>query len=254
MQSPVEEAALSRSLPPALVTLAALVLALAAALPAAAWGVRPDAPAGAFRLFHERFAGAAYHFPLHSASTLGLTGFEVYADVAVDREFDSESFYPEVVSGDLPGGWLAIGRVGVRKGLPGHVDLGLAYGRALDGDVELLSGDVQWAIVDGGALTPALSLRLTGTQSLDSGPYQLEQYGAELMFSKGFTVLTPYVGGGVVWDEGKLERTDGSHVSTDGTRFVAYGGVVINLLLPKIVVEVEKADAVQAAVKLGFGF
>lgn len=232
----------------------ALVLALAAAPPAAAWGVRQDAPPTAFRLFHERFADAAYHFPRHSASTLGITGFEIYADVAVDRDFDSQDFYAAAVSGGQPGGWLTVGRVGVRKGLPGHVDLGLAYGRALDGDVELLSGDVQWALIDGGPLKPALSLRLTGTQSVDSGPYQLEQYGAEVMLSKGFAVLTPYVGAGLVWDEGRLERTDGSRISTDQTHLVAYGGVVINLLLPKIAVEVDKGDALTFAAKVGFGF
>lgn len=233
---------------------AALLLALLAALPAAAWDVRPDAPEESFRLFHERFAGAAYHFPKHSASPLGLIGFEVFADLAADRDFDEEGFYPDVVAGDLPGGTLAIARVGVRKGLPGGVDLGLAYGQALDGEMELVSGDVQWAFVDGGAVTPALALRLTGTQNLDSGPYQLEQYGAELMVSKGFAILTPYAGAGFVWDEGTLERTDGSEVSVDDEHYVLYGGLVLNLLLPKIVVEVEKAEHLQAAVKVGFGF
>jgi hypothetical protein len=227
---------------------------LGAALPAAAWEVRPDAPEESFRLFHERFAGAAYAYPRHSASPLGLVGFEVYADLAGDRDFDEEDFYPDVVSGDLPGGTLGIARVGVRKGLPGNVDLGLSYGQAIDGEVELVSGEVQWAFVDGGAVTPALALRLTGTQSVDSGPYQLEQYGAELMVSKGFAVLTPYLGGGFVWDEGTLERSGGGALSADDEHFVVYGGVVLNLLLPKIVVEVEKAEHVQGAVKIGFGF
>ena len=35
--------------------------------------------------------------------------------------------------------------------------------------------------------------RLTGTQTSGSEVYDLDQYGAELLLSKGFTVVTPYV-------------------------------------------------------------
>lgn len=222
--------------------------------PASAWEVRPDAPEASFRLFHERFASAAYHYPRHGAAPLGLLGFEVYADIAVDRDFDDESFYAEVVDGDLPADTFGLARVGARKGLPGDFDLGVAYGRALYGDVEMISADVQWAFLDGGAVTPALALRVTGTQSIDSGTYEFEQYGAEILISKGFAILTPYLGAGYVWDEGTLNRTDGGRVTHDDSRFIAYGGLVLNLLLPKIVVEVEKAEQVQGAIKLAFGF
>jgi hypothetical protein len=228
--------------------------ALLTALPAAAWEVRPDAPEEAFEAFHQRFATAAYHYPRHGAAPLGLVGFDVYVDLAVDQDFDAEPFYDEAVSGGLPGDLLAVSRVGARKGLPGGIDLGASYAWALDGDVKLLSADLQWAIIDGGLLSPALSLRLTGTRSLDEGAYQLEQYGGELLLSKGFTVLTPYVGAGMVYSDGTLERLDGSELSTEDTQAVFYGGVTLNLLLPKITVEVEKGEAVQAAVKVAFGF
>ena len=35
---------------------------------------------------------------------------------------------------------------------------------------------------------------------------------------------------------------------------VVYGGVTLNLLLPKITVEIEKAEVVQGAVRVGIGF
>lgn len=243
---------LRRSLAAALSLVAALALLPASS--AAAWEIRPDAPEAEFRLFHERFASAAYHYPRHGAKPLGLIGFEAYADIAIDREFDDEAFYPAVVSGDLPADTLGVGRIGARKGLPGGFDLGVAYGRALDGDVELVSADLQWAILDGGAVTPALSLRLTGTQNIDSGPYELEQYGAEIFVSKGFAVLTPYAGVGYVWDEGTLTRSGGGSVSHDDTRFVAYAGAVLNLLIPKIVAEVEQGEEIQYAVRVALGF
>ncbi|HEX2254915.1 MAG TPA: hypothetical protein VHQ65_16745 [Thermoanaerobaculia bacterium] len=234
--------------------LVAVLLVLAAALPAAGWEVRPDAPEEAFEAFHGRFATAAYHYPRHGASPLGLVGFDVYVDLAADQDFDDEPFYDQAVAGDLPADVLAVSRVGARKGLPGGIDLGASYAWVLDSDMKLLSADLQWAILDGGLLSPALSLRLTGTRSLDDGVYQLEQYGAELLLSKGFTVLTPYVGAGMAYSEGTLERLDGTELSTDDTQAVFYGGVTLNLLLPKITVEVEKGEAVQAAVKVAFGF
>ena len=98
-------------------------------------------------------------------------------------------------------------RVGARKGLPGGIDLGLSYGKALGGDVKLVSAELQYAILKGGLLSPALSVRLTGSRAVDAKAYDFDQYGAELLFSKGFTVLTPYVGAGVFRSKGTLDRT-----------------------------------------------
>lgn len=231
-------------------------LALGCALvppPAAAWDVREDAPASDFRAFQRRFSADAYHYPRHGAAPLGLIGFEVYVDATYDAGFDDEPFAATVLDDDLTGGFLSVARVGARKGLPGGIDLGASYGRALGGDLKLLSADLQYAIIKGGALTPALSVRVTGTRTLDAGAYELDQYGAEVLLSKGFTILTPYIGAGLVRSEGTLSSPLRRLEETD-TRGVLYVGAVLNLLLPKIVVEVEKADEVQGAVRVGFGF
>jgi hypothetical protein len=231
-----------------------LLLAFFAAFPAQAWEVNGDAPEDDFRAFHRRFSADAYHFPRHGAAPLGLLGFEVYADATYDEGFDDEEFAGTVIDGDLTGGFLSVARVGVRKGLPGGIDLGLAYGRALGGDVELISADLQYAILEGGAVSPALSVRVTGTRALDAAAYDLDQYGAELLLSKGFVVLTPYVGAGIVRSEGTLERSLGTSVEDSTTQGVVYAGITLNLLLPKITFEVEKAEEIQAAVKVGIGF
>jgi len=240
----------------------AAALALAAAGPAAAWEVEPGADDESLRAFHRRFAAAAYPYPRHGASPLGIVGFDVYVDLAVDEGFDGEPFFAEAVSGDLPADVLAVGRVGVRKGLPGGIDLGASYGRAIDSDLELVSAELGWAILDGGLVAPALGLRLTGTRSLGDGVYELEQYGAELILSKGFAVVTPYVGGGMIWSEGRFDRSGVIRIpeepvrslTDDHTRAIAYAGITVSLLIPKITLEVERAEDLQAAVKVGFGF
>jgi hypothetical protein len=232
---------------------ACVFLLVATALPALAADVRPDAPEADFREFNRRFAMAAYNYPRHGAAPLGLIGFDVYADAAVDRSFGDEDFAGTVLDDDLAGDALLVARVGARKGLPGGINLGLSYGRALETDIKLISGELQWAIIQGGTLTPALSLRLTGTRTSGSETYDLDQYGAELLLSKGFTVVTPYVGAGFVRSEGSLDSSLGRTFKDSQTRGMVYGGVTLSLLLPKITVEIEKAEVVQGAVRVAFG-
>lgn len=231
-----------------------LTLLLAGALPARAWEVNGDATRDDFQAFHRRFSSDAYFYPRHGAAPLGLIGFEIYADATYDSDFDDEPFIGTAIDGDFTGGFLSVARVGARKGLPGGIDLGLSYGRALEGDVKLVSAELQYALIKGGLLSPALSVRVTGTRTTGSGAYDLDQYGAELLFSKGFAVLTPYIGAGVVRSEGTLESSLGTSFEDSHTRGVVYGGVTLNLLLPKITVEIEKAEVLQGAVRVGFGF
>lgn len=230
------------------------LLSLLAAVPASAsWEVNGDATGEDFRAFNRRFGSDAYFYPRHSAAPLGLLGFEVYADATYDKSFDDQSFNDTAVTGDYTGGFLSIARVGARKGLPGGFDLGVAYGKALGGDVKLLSAEVQYAIFHGGVLAPALSVRVTGTRTLDRQAYGLDQYGAELLLSKGFPVITPYVGVGLVHSRGTLDSPLGFTRNENDTRPVIYAGATLSLLVPKIHVEVEKGETLQAAVRIGIG-
>lgn len=238
-----------------LIVAAALTASAGLAGPAAAWEVRSDAAEADFQAFHQRFAFAAYPYPRHGAAPLGITGFRIYAEATGDLEFADEPFFEGAVDGDLPLDTLSIARIGVRKGLPGGIDLGASVGRAVGGDVELISGELSWAILDGGAVTPSLGLRLTGTRSTGGGPYDLDLYGAELELSKGFAVATPYVGAGAYVADGTLDRGAlGPRFETDDTAAFVYAGVTVNLLLPKLTFEVEQGEAFQGAFNLAFGF
>lgn len=232
-----------------------LLLLLFAALPAAAsWEVNGNASSADFSAFNRRFSSDAYFYPRHGAAPLGLTGFEAYADATYDGDFDSQSFNDTAVNGSYTGGFLSIARVGVRKGLPGGLDLGVSFGKALGGDVNFISAEAQYAIFSGGLLSPALSVRVTGTRTVSAKAYGLDQYGAELLLSKGFTVLTPYVGAGIVTSRGTLDSPLGGTLKDTTTHAVVYAGVTLNLLVPKIHFEVERGEAVQAAVRVGIGF
>ena len=51
---------------------------------------------------------------------------------------------------------------------------------------------------------------MTGTRTLDAKAYDLDQYGAEVLLSKGFTLVTPYIGAGVVYSRGSSLRLSAS--------------------------------------------
>ncbi len=230
-----------------------VLLGAVAVSPARAWDVNGGATKAELEAFHQSFSLGAYSYPRHSAKPLGTLGFDLWADVSGTPDFDSDA--GPAVDGDVPGGYLAIYRVGARKGLPGGIDLGASYGKVVDSDIELLSGEISWAILDGGLATPAFGLRGTYSRASGSDVYSLDQGGLELEISKGFAVLTPYAGAGVVWSKSSFDRTApfSGTLSVDSTDAVVYGGVILNLLVPKISFEVEKGDTVQGAVRIAFG-
>jgi hypothetical protein len=96
-------------------------------------------------------------------------------------------------------------------------------------------------------------VRVTGTRTIDRQAYGLDQYGAELLLSKGFPAVTPYVGVGFVHSRGTLDSSFGFSREENETRPVAFAGVTLSLLVPKIHIEVEKGEALQAAVRIGIG-
>lgn len=220
---------------------------------ASAWGIRDDATRAALGDFNRDFGSAAFAYPRHGAGALGWIGFEVWADVSGVEGFADDALGATAVEGELPGDFLAIARVGARKGLPGGIDLGISYGEVLDADFDLLSAEVKYSLLEGGLLKPALAVRLSGTRSSGGDAYEFSQLGADVTFSKGFANLVPYVGVGLVHSESEIDRGLAGPLTVDSTDEVLFAGVTINLLLPRINVSVEQGEQLQLAVRFGIG-
>jgi hypothetical protein len=241
----------ARRLARLLVSLPALIALVATPLHAASWFVNAGAPAAALEDFHKDFADAVYPYPEHAAKPLGVVGFEIFGDVSYSREFETFESLNGAIGGRLPSGVLSVARVGVRKGLPANLDVETTYGRALGSDLDFTSGSLQWALFAGGALSPAFAFRVTGSQTSGAQDYRLRQLGAEATLSKGFPLLTPYVGAGIVRSQSHFAFASEKDVST--TEPILFGGLTLNLLIPHLNVEVQKGRGFQATVKLGFG-
>lgn len=210
----------------------------------------------ALESLHEHFALAVYPYARRGAQPLGITGFEIYGELAADEDFDSQP-YSELTE-NLPGDLLMPVRVGVRKGLFFGLDVGVAVSQVLDLDYEAWSVDVQKAIVTPGALKPGIGLRLAYSEGDSGDVYTLEQIGAELIVSKGFTLLSIFGGVGVVRSEGSFRFDQSGPVvrteAFESTDTVMFAGVRLNLLLPKITFAVEKTQEVQGVVRIAFGW
>ena len=86
-----------------------------------------------------------------------------------------------------------------------------------------------------------------------SDRYELRQAGVELLVSQQLTIVTPFAGGGVVRSESRFLPEVGGRVDVVTYQPVLYAGVTLDLLLPRITVELERAEELQVAVRLGFG-
>lgn len=208
---------------------------------------------------NRHFGTAVYPFARRGAQPLGITGFELYGEISLDQDLDDES-YGELVA-DLPGGQLLPVRVGVRKGLLGGFDVGASYTKVLDLDYEALAFDVQKAIFKPTALRPGLGLRIAYSDGDSGEVYSLKQYGAELIASKGFTIVSIFGGAGVVRSEGDFRFVTRGQVqatefalSTSATETVLFAGVRVNLLLPKLTFVVEKTDQLQGVFRIAVGW
>jgi hypothetical protein len=122
-------------------------------------------------------------------------------------------------------------------------------------NIKVLGADIKYAIIEGGALFPALSVRGTYTKLSGVDDLNLNTKGLELSVSKGFAILTPYAGIGKVKVTGEPGSSVAGLSSEDATLSKQFLGVNINLGLMDIAVETEKTgDNTTTSAKLGFRF
>ncbi|MFO7983550.1 MAG: DUF6588 family protein [Desulfuromonadales bacterium] len=195
------------------------------------------------------------------AEPLGILGF----DIGVESSFvdiETSTWEPVIDAGTSdPPSVLPIPRIHVRKGLPFNVDVGASYASVPDSNIEILGGEVQWALLEGTMATPALSMRghystLEGVDDLD-----VETYGVDALVSKGFTMLTPYAGVGILEIDGKytgdeLDFLSGSFKLEDQSKTETryFGGMQISLAMLALTVEAEYSDIPVYSAKLSFNW
>ncbi len=149
-----------------------------------------------FKDFSEEVGLAISYLPMAPAEPLGVLGFDVGLEVSA---IDIDQGLWETAAVSNPPGTALFPRIHLQKGLPFGFDLGAVYTKVPNSNVEVIGGEVKWAIVSGNIAVPAIALRGSYTQLRGIDNFDLETYGADLSISKGFAFVTPYAGYGQVW-------------------------------------------------------
>lgn len=207
-----------------------------------------------FKLFSQNVAAAAQFKGVTPPEPLGIIGFDVglsvsYTTIELAEVFDSAS------EGDFDVAGLAVPRLTVHKGLPFGIDVGVSASGAPGTDIKILGAEVRYAIMEGGVALPAVGIRasasiLQGVEEMD-----MQNVGLDISASKGFLIMTPYAGIGVLRTTVTPNIEVGNLVEETVSQTKMFAGLNVNLGLINFTLEADKTgDHSSGSLKAGFRF
>ena len=144
-------------------------------------------------------AGAALGYRnMAPAAPLGLTGFDIGGEVAAISIDKNSKYWSAAFDSNAPS-YLVIPKIRARKGLPFGIDVGAMYAYVPGSNVKLYGAEISKSILDGTMATPAIGIRGTYTKLAGVDDLGLQTYGIDASISKGFVIITPYAGAGMMW-------------------------------------------------------
>jgi len=217
---------------------------------------------GAFKSFSREVGSAISYKNVAPAAPLGITGFDIAAE-ATFVDIRKDAAYWQAATGSNAPSVYVIPKVRLRKGLPFGIDVGVMYSKVPDSNIQLYGAEIAKALLEGSPVSPALGVRATYTRLAGVGDLDLQTVGLDASLSKGFFILTPYVGGGAVWIDGKAK----GNLQTLSTALGAplkeekfwqerlFGGIKISPLpLFSVTAEVEYSGVTTYSLRAAIGF
>ncbi|HBS27021.1 MAG TPA: hypothetical protein DD827_07835 [Gammaproteobacteria bacterium] len=180
-----------------------------------------------FQNLAENLAAATVYRSLSPAEPLGTLGFDISVSASA-TEIDKRVF--DIANGvsDWDLSVLPVPRIQVHKGLPFNFDIGAAYTGLPEVGASIIGAELKWAFVDGGIAIPAIAVRASYSKLSGIDEIEVENMGFDISISKGFAMLTPYGGIGLVMSESTPQNIPGLKAETvDETR--VFAGLNINL-------------------------
>lgn len=238
-----------------------LVAAMSVLVGTASWAADLDPRSlaqGEFKDFSKEAGFALSYFPLAPAEPLGITGFDVGVEVTAIDIDESKGYWKNqggVNKGDFPA-MLPVPKLHAQKGLPFGIDIGAIYSKVPDSNIQLIGGELKWAVLKGNVATPAVALRGSFTKLLGVDNLDLQTIGYDASISKGVAMFTPYAGVGQVVIESEAKNlplgiTLDKETITETKYFV---GVKTSLLLLNIAAEADFAEVPAYSLRVGMGF
>ncbi|ASJ75056.1 hypothetical protein [Granulosicoccus antarcticus] len=196
--------------------------------------------------------GAGTHYKgVSPGEGQGLLGFDVGV-VLSSTEID-ENLFDAGSNGSFDSGQINLARVQVLKGLPFGLDIGASLTKSIDTDISIVGAEVRYSLIDGGILTPSLAVRASYSQMEGVDDLDLSNGALELTVSKGFVMLTPFAGVGIVQTRAKLDGEGGLDSETVEQNKL-YVGLTINLGVAITVEADQTGDYQSYSAKAGLRF
>lgn len=197
--------------------------------------------------------GAALSYkPVSPSIALGLTGFDLGVEITATELAHSELL--DKASSGSATNVLPVPKLHLHKGLPLDFDIGASVAWVPGSDIRVWGGEVRYAIVNGGLVTPTIALR--GSFSTLQGVDQLDfdTYGVDLSISKGLVNVTPYAGIGAVYVDSSPNGVAGLKGETS-TLSKVYGGLNVNFLIGNLAAEIDRTGkSTTLGLKFGWRF
>ncbi len=191
-----------------------------------------------FRRLSQDLGAAISYKGVTPATPLGITGFDVGIAVT-DTRMENSSLFSRAGAGSQS--HLVIPKLHVYKGLFARVDVGAFVAGASDVSATVFGADLRYAFIDDGLATPAVALRISGTKATGLGDLRLATAALDVMASKKFTALTPYVGAGTVRVQSSARGTGLAEERFNKSR--VFAGLNVNLIGVNFAFEAEKMGA-----------
>lgn len=151
-----------------------------------------------FLLLSEDLASALSYKAVAPAEPLGLTGFDIGVELSATK-MNNASAWAGAVSNGKSIDTLPVPKLHVHKGLPFDIDVGVVYTSIPTTNIQLIGGELRYAIIGGNVALPAVAIRGTMTKMSGVDNLAFDTKGLELTVSKGFVMITPYAALGQVW-------------------------------------------------------
>jgi hypothetical protein len=149
-----------------------------------------------FLLLSENIAAAIHYKSVGPAEPLGLIGFDLGIELSSTEI--NEALFNQASSGDFETSEMLIPRVHLNKGLPFGLDVGAALGVIPGSDIKVVSGELRYALVSGGTLSPSVGIRASHAIVQGMSDIDMTSSALEITASKGFVMIMPYIGAGIV--------------------------------------------------------
>jgi hypothetical protein len=150
-----------------------------------------------FRLLSEDLGSALSYHPQLATEPLGVTGFDAGLAVTMARIRNLDVL--KRASSDSVPSSVPIPTLRADKGLPLGIDVGALYSKVPGTDISFWGAQARYAILKGGVGEPAVGVRASYTKLRGVSELDLHTKGLDISASKGFALLTPYIGVGRVW-------------------------------------------------------